>query len=344
MKKLLVLIFFTMFGILTMGEEKIVPIGLAFSSPDTGIGAAVIAIGYSENEEFDKPNSYRLGSVLSQKGQILLFGGFENYINKGKYKREIGINLTKWPDNYYGVGQDSLYENEDEYNKSSVSLYLKLSKRIKENIVLGPIFEYAYYDIDGLEELSENKKTNLAGMGLKLEYDTRDRIFDARKGSFSELSLVYYNKAFGGDENFSRANLDFRTYKNLFKNTLAFQTVFISENGDVPFYELMGYGGSNIMRGYNEGRYIDKNTIASQVEYRFKISKKFRAAIFAGAGEVFSGIDNFEMGKFKKSYGMGLRYVIDEKAGINFRIDIAFNEQEGEEDRKGMYFTVMEAF
>lgn len=355
MKKLILFLLVILTGFISFAEEEkktetLVKIPIIFSSPDTGFGAGLMAVGYNENKDFDKPNSYNLGTILTQEGQFLLFGSFDSFLKQGKYKRELGFGLNSWPSQYYGLGQNSLFENEDEYDSTSGKLNYALSKRISKNIVIGPMATYLFSDIDKLSSKNisknynlENGKDQIAGLGIKLDYDSRDRIFDPNTGLKIETSMIY-NKFLDENKDFSVFAFDLKNYRQLFNNTLAFQANLINESGDVPFYSLAGYGGSNIMRGYNEGRYLDKNSFASQVEYRFRISKKFKATVFAGAGEVFPEIGDFEFNDLKKSYGLGLRYIIDEEAGINFRLDLAFNEQDGDEDSVGFYFSVMEAF
>lgn len=353
MKKVLPIMFFLL-GLICLGAEedakgKIVPIPLVFSGPDTGFGGGVIAVAYKKNNDFEKLNFYNLGAILTQKGQVSFVGGMDQYLAGGKYKRQVGININKGSDNYYGIGQQSLYENKDKYEKNIFEFSFKLSRRISEKTLVGPIFEYLYCEVEDLKEY-ENKNHSLknggikaAGIGIKLEYDSTEKIVNQVEGIFSELSFVNYNKNLGSDKEFNIAKFDFRKYQNIFKNTLAFQTVYINQSGDVPFYKIGGYGGS-IIRGYNENRYIDKNTLAAQIEYRFNLNKKFKGAVFAGAGEVFPNLDEFKIDKIKKAYGFGLRYVIDEKSGINFRLDFAFNEQDGEEEKMVTYFSIMDAF
>jgi len=94
------------------------------------------------------------------------------------------------------------------------------------------------------------------------------------------------------------------------------------------------------MRGYYLGRYRDKNMITLQAEYRWvPVFWRVGLAAFAGIGDVAATLGDFDLGRFKYTYGLGLRFVIDPKQRLHLRVDFGFGKE-----TSGVYFTAAEAF
>lgn len=86
-----------------------------------------------------------------------------------------------------------------------------------------------------------------------LEYDTRNDRRMPTKGIFSSASYEY--AGLGGDLKYTRGNLAFRFYKNLFwdvvwRNNITYAKIDSLDGEEVPFSELYLLGGPYSMRGY----------------------------------------------------------------------------------------------
>jgi hemolysin activation/secretion protein len=124
-------------------------------------------------------------------------------------------------------------------------------------------------------------------------------------------------------------------------DVLAFQAVGHFANGDVPLSELAIFGNHQIMRGYIQGRYIEENLLATQVEYRktFKDSR-FGLVAFLGAGDVFNETKDLKISDLKLNYGLGLRFMLDKREKLNIRFDFGGgNETDG-----NFYINIAEAY
>jgi len=93
------------------------------------------------------------------------------------------------------------------------------------------------------------------------------------------------------------------------------------------------------MRGYFTGRYRDRHYFATQIEYRIRVWWRFGLVGFIGMGDVANSPTKFEMTKFKFSYGLGIRFRIDEIELIDLRADIGFGK-----NTSGIYFSLNQAF
>jgi outer membrane protein assembly factor BamA len=181
----------------------------------------------------------------------------------------------------------------------------------------------------------------VSGFGYFMTYDSRDSIFYSTSGSFHQFSAMAFGRSLGSDFAFSRFYLEMRKYLRLsFAHCLAFQTRFLVQTGDPPFWRMGLLGGPESMRGYYLGRFRDKNMVTLQAEYRWTpIFWRLGLAAFAGLGDVAGTPGRFDLGRFKYSYGVGLRFVIDPKQRINIRLDYGIGK-----DTSGIYFTAGEAF
>jgi outer membrane translocation and assembly module TamA len=113
--------------------------------------------------------------------------------------------------------------------------------------------------------------------------------------------------------------------------------------GQSPFYLMPTLGADDLMRGYYNGRYRDRDYTAGQVELRYRLSDRFGITGFAGTGTVYhNGID---LSQLKPNYGGGLRYFFDVEKGLTLRLDYGVGEQRpGEARQSGFYTSLGEAF
>jgi outer membrane translocation and assembly module TamA len=102
-------------------------------------------------------------------------------------------------------------------------------------------------------------------------------------------------------------------------------------------------GSDEMMRGYYNGRYRDRNLIAGQTELRYRLSDRIGVAGFAGTGTVFN--HSFSFNDLKPNYGGGLRYFFDVEKGLSVRMDYGFGEKRpGEKRQSGLYLALGESF
>ena len=92
--------------------------------------------------------------------------------------------------------------------------------------------------------------------------------------------------------------------------------------GKVPFFHMGLLGGSEVMRGYFNGRFRDNHAFSTTLEYRLPIWWRFGAAAFMAVGDVAPSLDAFKPQSLKYSVGGGLRFMIDKREKINVRLDV----------------------
>ncbi len=96
------------------------------------------------------------------------------------------------------------------------------------------------------------------------------------------------------------------------------------------FNERYALGGSTRLRGYPPLRFIGKDYLAQNVEYRTPpleiLSAQVGAALFHDLGDAFDGFEEMEL---KQSAGFGVRALFPQAERIVFRVDWGFPLTEG---------------
>jgi outer membrane protein assembly factor BamA len=295
-----------------------------------------------------RPSNISFSGAYTQRKQTDLNINPDFYLKNG-FHLQVKFQYSDFPDQFYGIGSGTTEEMEEPFSSRFWKMSVETLKQVWGPLNIG--FQY-FFDHTRLKEvrdgglLSSNRISGSAGgtvsgFGYFMTYDSRDSIFYPTTGSFHQFSAMAFGRALGSDFTFSRFYLEFRRYLRLsFAHCLAFQTRFLAQTGEPPFWRMGLLGGPESMRGYYLGRYRDKNMIALQAEYRFvPVFWRLGLAVFAGLGDVAASPRQFDLGRLKYSCGLGLRFVIDPKQRINLRLDYGIGK-----GTSGVYFTATEAF
>lgn len=287
---------------------------------------------------------YTFNQQFTASPKLLIFTKEEKYIHSGR------INFRKFPQFYYGIGNDTPESNEELYGINTLSLEYLLYRNVIGKLYAGAGARFLRsYNLDFKEKgilVTEQpigtRANSSVGLDFGLLYDNRNNLMSTTTGVLAEFRHQIYDKSLGSDYDYSLSILDFRTYITPFENRkdiFAWQLYTYFSSGDVPFNELALLGGDMIMRGYYEGRYREQQLLSTQVEYRMPIWKKLSGVAFAGLGEVAPDFKSFALDEFKYSLGGGLRYSLLPGESLNIRIDYAIGK-----DTQNFYINLSEAF
>ena len=290
-----------------------------------------------------------LGNIIyTQNRQLALAVQPDIYWRDEKYYLRTEFSYQKFPDTFYGIGNRTSSDLEEDFTPEEVRIKLGLQVRLLGGLSAGPLYEYfdgtlAKIETGGLLDqgtIPGSGGARISGAGLQVSWDTRDNIYLPAEGAHYKLSAAWFDSALGSRYNYKRYIADLRQYFTIwFSHVLAFQIYGRSTNGEVPFQRLSKLGGSLLMRGYYEGRYRDHDLIVAQAEYRLPLWRRFGLTGFAGIGDVADKISRFRSREMKTSAGLGLRYMLIPEEKMNLRFDFGFGK-----DTSGFYVTITEAF
>ncbi|GAB3653112.1 BamA/TamA family outer membrane protein [Echinicola sediminis] len=317
-------------------------------SPETslGIGAGAIKVFKMENaeEQHLRPSSMPITFVYTLKKQAILEIDLDLWKNYNKDYVNARLELTKYPFQFYGIGNDLPAANQEDYASRYVYFHLNYMRKVLPHVYLGPRVMFRadkVYEKEGDGQLSSGDIPGsdtpvVLGTGLQLNYDSRDDIFQPRRGFYNQLSWMTFKGLFGNAYSYNRYELDIRKYFPVGKdNVIAVHSWWSFIDGEAPFQQLSLLGGSKRMRGYFEGRYRDKLAMVHQAEWRFPVYGNLGMVLFGSTGQVANRFSQYALERFHYGAGFGFRYKLMDE-GINIRIDFGFGDQ------KAFYFGLNE--
>lgn len=339
----------------TLYLSKIITSPIMTYAPETSLGIGIgskFLFKFKGSGEETRTSNMPASLRYTLKNQFIFYSGFEVFTNQEEWVITGNLLFQNLPRFFYGIGRDTPKTNEEDYSSYQFlfePLFLKKAFTDFLYIGLGPRYNSVYNvefqegGIIDLERFSGYDGSTSVGMELGLLYDDRDNILNASEGWFFKLTRGSYAEVFGGTHTFNLTRFDLRHYISLNqskRDIIAFQFLGSFTSGKVPFSELALLGGSEIMRGYREGRYMDKNLLAGQIEYRkaFKNSRWGMVA-FTGLGDVFNNSSELKLNNLRPNFGIGVRFMIDKEERLNLRGDWGFGNESNH-----LYFTISDAF
>jgi len=325
-------------------EVELAVLPAVFVQKETGFGAVVYTQMSFYTDSEPETDASRMGLSLTYTSNQQFIARMPTFLNfkNNNWVIEGASDFRIYPNRYYGVGNDSLWDYQS-YSENVLSFDYEVRRRVYGPLYIGLLWDMRAafkfsaqqsYDIEGEETDAEgvldredptgNGPNFNHGMGIQAVYDKRDNFNYPRSGGYHRTSLTYYSPVLGGEHKYPFWVIDARQYIPVFgTHVLAFQ--FLSEVrwGDVPFSSMAELGGPWQMRGYFRGRYRDDNLALLQFEYRYPIYRRLSGVAFASLGEVYGKKNAFDWGLLRWTTGAGARFRFGEHTYV--RLDAAFN-------------------
>lgn len=172
-----------------------------------------------------------------------------------------------------------------------------------------------------------------SGLGIVLQYDSRDNTFSPDSGTKTELHLNRYDQNIGSDADYNKSRFTTLNWTPLHDRlVLGVRGDLQFSSGDIPFYMLPFVH----LRGIPAMRYQGAHTAVAETEMRWDYTDRWSLVAFMGSGWVA----DYELEDFKKSEayvagGGGLRYLM----ASAFHLRAGFDVAQGPEDTV-FYLTV----
>lgn len=323
-----------------------------FYTPETGLAGSLAGLyffrpaGASDSVQ----SSRLLGALIyTQNKQIIAQAVPELHLHEGRLRIEGAVQYTRFPDTFYGVGNDTPEEAAEDYTAATFALSVAFQRRIGWNLAAGPSFTFASQRVveqeaGGLLDggaVPGSDGGRLVAIGGSILSDTRDHTMNTRSGHLARLTIDWSHSVLGSDFDYGSYQMDVRQFVSLGRGrVLALQGLAAYAPGTVPFSRMPALGGQNLLRGLYGGRYRDQTLVAAQAEVRQPVWRWFGIAAFAGAGEVAPTPGDLTTGGLYLTGGFGLRFSVNRAERVNIRIDYGI----GPDGSTGTYITLGEAF
>mgnify|MGYP006282458913 FL=1 len=295
-----------------------------------------------------RPSTLAVTATYTQRQQFIFQVFPEFYLARDKYHIKTDLEYMNYPDRFYGIGPDTEEHDWESYTAKIFSWRNRAERALWKRLYAGFIYnldyrEMVHTDDNGMLDAGEVEGNNggfVSGVGISINYDTRDDTIYTRDGEYAHLKVVNHNEYIGSDFDFTSVSLDLRFYEPFFlSHVLALQAYMSYIGGEAPFFMLSWMGGPKLMRGLFEGRYRDRNMFVGQAEYRMPVIWRIAVVGFCSAGQVARSLDEFDSDNMVYTYGGGLRLKLKKEQDLNARLDFGFSR-----DFFGVYVTIGEAF
>lgn len=339
-------------GIAQQGKQKRLtafPFPVVYYAPETrlvGGIAGITTFRLRPDSLRARPSSVTAGAAYTQNKQVLLYANFNIFYNAARWYAFGEAGYYKYSYKFFGIGQAETPEVL--YGVDYPRIKLTATRRVLPHLYTGIGAMYEDYKItdtattgplanDGIPGI---RGSRTVGFGPQLVYDSRDSVLFPTHGFFGTAGWQASSPTFGANCSFNRYVLDVSYYRKLRPKVVLATNVFTSlVTGDAPFQQQSLLGGNRRLRGYYEGRYIDKNLTLLQSEVRLPLWRRFGAAVFGGLAALGGEDDFLRLNDLKYAGGLGLRFNVVRRDHLNLRLDYAVGQ-----GSSGIYFTVGEAF
>jgi surface antigen Omp85-like protein len=293
---------------------------------------------------------------ISSIGAINVSTTLSSFWNEDRFRLNADLAFKDMDDNYWGVGFDAgLAPSESDSTTAYHRRWFKFSPRVvwrvKGGLLVGGVLDLNKTEATEINSTMLQDPTfrqfgssnSNAGVGLVVQYDTRDVAANAWKGVYAGLTITTYGGWLGGDNQYETYLLDYRQYQSLGRAGRTFAWQIKSRIGahNIPWPEFSMLGTGYDLRGYVEGRFRDRSTVIGLAEYRHMFVRssgrlsRHGFVVWAGGGTL--GPDIARLHGFLPNGGFGYRLELQPRS--NVRVDFGFGR-----NSRGIYFNFTEAY
>src|SRR5690606_9699959 len=138
-----------------------------------------------------RPSSMPLTLLYTLKKQIIFTAGLDLWLNENAHNLKARVELSDYPFEFYGIGNNIPSSNKEPYASRYGLVRLSYQKKIARGLYVGPRYEFRTDHIykketGGMLDLGQvpgSRSFRASGLGLLVNYDTRDNIFQPTGGS-----------------------------------------------------------------------------------------------------------------------------------------------------------------
>jgi hemolysin activation/secretion protein len=139
-----------------------------------------------------------------------------------------------------------------------------------------------------------------------------------------DATADFFDQSIGSRRQYQYYKVAYNAYRAIGdKQVLAYRGMICSANQRAPFYDLCMFGYDNDLRGYTAGEFQNRRMFATQAELRRQLKGRFAIVGFGGVGSIARRWNEFRSDQLLPAVGAGLRFNLDKKNRINYRIDWA---------------------
>ena len=316
-----------------VNKKGVLVVPSIITEPAVGYGALLGAIYFhsSYSEKSGPPSMTGVVGGATENGTWAAGVFHMGYWKQDRLRYTGAIVRTNANLVFYGSGR-FLGDEPVNLNLDAWAVFQQLKGRIGDSkFFLGG--KYLLFDTDNTFEIpvdlpefsGQEFESTLSEVSVLLNYDSRNNVFTPNKGVFAQITGTYSDTWFGGDGLYGRLIFDAMAYfpvsQRVFVGTRYLNNYTI---GEVPFYARPTIR----LRGVPMVKYQDRHVMEFETEVTVNVAKRWSVLGFAGLGNAYSSLSDFEDGKSVRTLGTGFRYLLIRKFGARFGMDFAASQED----------------
>lgn len=319
-------------------------------SSETKLGIGIMAAG----NYYNSPDT----DTITKISNIAIYtdittGGFykfgirgTNFSRGNKWRSSYHASFYSFLRHFWGIGYESGidYDNYTKFKELNIQLDANLLYNFGHNIYAGATAQFTHFKANKVNDNQiyrwggQALSTYSTNIGLELMYDSRDNITAPQRGLMAHVVQRFSPRFLGNHYAYSNTEIEASAYFNTWKDAIVATKIHsMFCYGNVPWGMMPTCGGSEIMRGYYEGRFRDKNEVDLTVELRQHVWRRNGIVAWGGIGKIFPKFSAFNMKNLLPCYGIGYRWEF--KKYTNVRLDFGVGRNE-----TAFIFSINEAF
>jgi hypothetical protein len=320
------------------GSLVIAPIPI--SSPAFGSGLLLITayvFKFDKDDPVSPPSWVGMAGAFTNNGTRGLATGAKLYLKENKYQTTFAAMKGRANLDFFGIGRiPGRTPIVVPLSMEGTIFFGELMRNVGKNVFIGPRYQHRRLTagVDGVRppggfEIPEiDLKSNSAALGIHVQRDRRDSTFYPTKGSLIDFTGDFFDQVWGSRREYQTYKIAYNGFRQVSpRQVLAYRAMGCSANGSVPFYDLCMFGFNSDLRGYTTGEFQNRRMFAGQAEYRLELRKRFGLVAFGGVGGTARRWSEFRSDQLLPAAGAGLRFTLDKKNHINYRIDVAVGRE-----------------
>ena len=316
------------------GQLVLAPIPI--TSPAVGAGLVLVA-GYvfklKEEDTKSPPSVVGFAGAFTSNGSR--GGGLAArlYFDENRYQTTVAFGKGRINYDFFGIGRLPTRPSISVPIHQEGRFFLgEFMRNVGKRIFVGPRYQHRRLSAQiegeappgGFVIPDIDVQSTTAALGFHVQRDLRDSNFYPTKGSLMDAIGDFFDQSIGSRRQYQHYKIAFNDYRSLNEKTiLASRAMVCSANQNVPFYDLCLYGVGNDLRGYTGGEFQNRRMFATQAEIRRLLKGRFGMVAFGGIGGIARRWNEFRSDQLLPAAGAGLRFTLDKKNHINYRIDWA---------------------
>jgi hypothetical protein len=309
------------------------PIPIMVTEPAVGYGGGAAGMFLRPRKEagdegWARPDISAIGAFATENGTKGAFAGDASRWLDGRLRTLVGAGGGQVNLDFYGLGPDlAAIDQKLPYSLQFTAAVAQVSWQLAPKSPWALGLRYVYADVDptlreetGSAGLADRVRVKISAPTAIVEFDTRDNVFTPTRGVYAETSWLASREALGASDDFERFQQVLMGWQPLpHRVTLGARGNYAWSSDGTPFF-LRPFIQ---LRGVPAMRYQGDQMASVEMEARWQYFGRWSSVAFGGAGATRTTRDNFAATKKVGSAGLGLRYELARKFGLDVGIDVA---------------------